>query len=468
MRIAMIGTGYVGLVSGACFSEFGVEVTCVDKDAAKIERLSRGEMPIYEPGLDHLVASNMAAGRLRFTGDLKTAVAGADAVFIAVGTPSRRGDGHADLSYVFAAAAEIGEALQQNGNERTLVVTKSTVPVGTGRRVERILQKALPAGRFDVASNPEFLREGSAISDFMRPDRVVIGTESEHARTVLRALYRPLYLFETPIVFTTLETAELIKYAANAFLATKITFINEVADLCEAVGADVQDVARGIGLDGRIGGKFLHAGPGFGGSCFPKDCQALVRTAEEMKAPLAIVDTVLRVNDARKRSMARRVVEACGGSVEGLTLAALGLTFKPNTDDMRDSPSLAFLPALSDAGATVRAFDPEGIAEAKKLMPELEYCTDPYEAMDGADALILVTEWNAFRALDLGRVKRLLRRPLVIDLRNIYKPEEMAAIGLAYHSIGRASSPAGAEAAAPGAEAATPGTAAAPTLRVIG
>jgi len=468
MRIAMIGTGYVGLVSGACFSEFGVEVTCVDKDAAKIERLSRGEMPIYEPGLDHLVASNMAAGRLRFTGDLKTAVAGADAVFIAVGTPSRRGDGHADLSYVFAAAAEIGEALQQNGNERTLVVTKSTVPVGTGRRVERILQKALPAGRFDVASNPEFLREGSAISDFMRPDRVVIGTESEHARTVLRALYRPLYLFETPIVFTTLETAELIKYAANAFLATKITFINEVADLCEAVGADVQDVARGIGLDGRIGGKFLHAGPGFGGSCFPKDCQALVRTAEEMKAPLAIVDTVLRVNDARKRSMARRVVEACGGSVEGLTLAALGLTFKPNTDDMRDSPSLAFLPALSDAGATVRAFDPEGIAEAKKLMPELDYCTDPYEAMDGADALILVTEWNAFRALDLTRVKRLLRRPLVIDLRNIYKPEEMAAIGLAYHSIGRPSSPAGTEAAAPGAEAAAPGATVAPTLRVIG
>jgi UDPglucose 6-dehydrogenase len=454
MRIAMIGTGYVGLVSGACFSEFGVNVTCVDKDAAKIERLSRGEMPIYEPGLDHLVASNMAAGRLRFTTDLTAAVAGADAVFIAVGTPSRRGDGHADLSYVFAAAAEIGEALQQNGNERTLVVTKSTVPVGTGRRVERILQKALPAGRFDVASNPEFLREGSAISDFMRPDRVVIGTDSEHARTVLRALYRPLYLLETPIVFTTLETAELIKYAANAFLATKITFINEVADLCEAVGADVQDVARGIGLDGRIGRKFLHAGPGFGGSCFPKDCQALVRTAEEMKAPLAIVDTVLRVNDARKRSMARRVVEACGGSVEGLTLAALGLTFKPNTDDMRDSPSLAFLPALHDSGARVRAFDPEGTAEAKKLMPELDYCSDPYEAMDGADALILVTEWNAFRALDLGRVKRLLRRPLVIDLRNIYKPEEMAAIGLAYHSIGRPSSPAGA--------------AAAPSLRVIG
>ena len=454
MRIAMIGTGYVGLVSGACFSEFGVDVTCVDRDAGKIERLSRGEMPIYEPGLDQLVASNMAAGRLRFSTELKPAVAGADAVFIAVGTPSRRGDGHADLSYVFAAAGEVGEALQQNGNERTVIVTKSTVPVGTGRRVERILQKALPAGRFDVASNPEFLREGSAISDFMRPDRVVIGTESEHARTVLRGLYRPLYLLETPIVFTALETAELIKYAANAFLATKITFINEIADLCEAVGADVQDVARGIGLDGRIGRKFLHAGPGFGGSCFPKDCQALVRTAEEMKAPLAIVDTVLRVNDARKRAMARRIVEACGGNVEGLTLAALGLTFKPNTDDMRDSPSLGFLPALHDAGATIRAFDPEGAAEAKKLMPELEYRSDPYEAMDGADALILITEWNAFRALDLARVKRLLRRPLVIDLRNIYKPEEMAAMGLAYHSIGRPST--SASAAAP------------PSLRVIG
>ena len=455
MRVAMIGTGYVGLVSGACFSEFGVDVTCVDKDAAKIERLSRGEMPIFEPGLDQLVASNMTAGRLRFSTELKPAVAGADAVFIAVGTPSRRGDGHADLSYVFAAAGEIAEALQQNGNEQTVIVTKSTVPVGTGRRVERILQKALPAGRFDVASNPEFLREGSAISDFMRPDRVVIGTDSEHARTVLRGLYRPLYLLETPIVFTALETAELIKYAANAFLATKITFINEIADLCEAVGADVQDVARGIGLDGRIGRKFLHAGPGFGGSCFPKDCQALVRTAEEMKAPLAIVDTVLRVNDARKRSMARRIAAACGGSVEGLTLAALGLTFKPNTDDMRDSPSLGFLPALHDAGATIRAFDPEGTAEAKKLMPELDYCADPYEAMDGADALILITEWNAFRALDLARVKRLLRRPLVIDLRNIYKPEEIAAIGLAYHSIGRPSTPAGA-------------TAGAPSLRVIG
>jgi UDPglucose 6-dehydrogenase len=344
---------------------------------------------------------------------------------------------------VFAAAAEIAEALQQNGNERTVVVTKSTVPVGTGRRVDRILKKALPPGRFDVASNPEFLREGSAISDFMRPDRVVIGTDSEHARAVLSALYRPLYLLETPIVVTAIETAELIKYAANAFLATKITFINEMADLCEAVGADVQDVARGIGLDGRIGRKFLHAGPGFGGSCFPKDCQALVRTAEQAEAPLAIVDTVLRVNDARKRRMADRITAACGGSVAGLRLAALGLTFKPNTDDMRDSPSLAFLPALREAGATIRAFDPEGMDEAKKLMPDLDYCSDPYEAMEGADALILVTEWNEFRALDIDRVKRLMRRPLVIDLRNIYNPEEMTAAGLTYHSIGRPSRAAG-------------------------
>src|SRR5215472_13580350 len=451
MRIAVIGSGYVGLVSGACFSEFGQSVTCVDQDAEKIARLSRGEIPIFEPGLDALVAANTAGGRLCFTTDLAAAVAASEAVFIAVGTPSRRGDGHADLTHVFSATEAIGRAL----NGYTVVVTKSTVPVGTGREVAAILRRTRPAGEFDVAANPEFLREGSALSDFMRPDRIVIGTDSDRARAVMRQLYRPLYLIETPMLFTDIETAELIKYAANAFLATKITFINEIADLCEAVGADVQDVARGIGLDGRIGRKFLHAGPGFGGSCIPKDCQALVRTAEEMKAPLAIVDTVLRVNDARKRSMARRVVEACGGSVEGLTLAALGLTFKPNTDDMRDSPSLGFLPALHDAGARIRAFDPEGIAEAKKLMPELDYRSDPYEAMDGADALILITEWNAFRALDLARVKRLLRRPLVIDLRNIYKPEEMAAIGLAYHSIGRASSPAEAAAAAP-------------TLRVIG
>ena len=437
MRIAMIGTGYVGLVSGACFSEFGVSVTCVDMDADKIARLSRGEIPIFEPGLDQLVASNAAAGRLTFTTDLTSAVRGADAVFIAVGTPSRRGDGHADLSYVFAAAEEIAEALAEQPGARTVVVTKSTVPVGTGRRVERILKKVLPVDRFDVASNPEFLREGSAIQDFMRPDRVVIGTDSEHARTVLQALYRPLYLLETPVVFTSLESAELIKYAANAFLATKITFINEMADLCEAVGADVQDIARGIGLDGRIGRKFLHAGPGFGGSCFPKDCQALVRTAETAKAPLAIVDTVLRVNDARKRRMAQRIIEACGGDVAGKTLAVLGLTFKPNTDDMRDSPSLSILPVLQEAGATVRAFDPEGMDEAKKLMPDLDYCADAYETMLGADALVLVTEWNEFRALDLARVKGLLRAPVMIDLRNIYKPEEMAAAGLVYFSVGR-------------------------------
>jgi UDPglucose 6-dehydrogenase len=449
MRIAMIGTGYVGLVSGACFSEFGVSVTCVDLDVDKIARLSRGEMPIFEPGLDQLVASNAAAGRLSFATDLKSAVEGADAVFIAVGTPSRRGDGHADLSYVFAAAEQIGEALAEQPGQRTVVVTKSTVPVGTGSRVERILRKVLPADRFDVASNPEFLREGSAIQDFMRPDRVVIGTDSEYARTVLQGLYRPLYLNETPMVFTSLESAELIKYAANAFLATKITFINEMADLCEAVGADVHDIARGIGLDGRIGRKFLHAGPGFGGSCFPKDCQALVRTAEIAKAPLAIVDTVLRVNDARKRRMAQRVIEACGGDIAGKTVAVLGLTFKPNTDDMRDSPSLSILPVLQDAGATVRAFDPEGMDEAKKLMPDLEYCADAYETMQDADALLLLTEWNEFRALDLSRVKALLRARIVIDLRNIYKPEEMTAAGLVYHSIGR---PSGEPAAANRAE----------------
>ena len=364
-------------------------------------------------------------------------MAQADAVFIAVGTPSRRGDGHADLSYVFAAADEIGQALARRPGQRSVVVTKSTVPVGTGREVARILGRRLPAGAFDVASNPEFLREGSAIGDFMRPDRVVIGTGSDHAREVMRALYRPLFLLETPMVFTTIETAELIKYAANAFLATKITFINEVADLCEALGADVQDVAHGIGLDGRIGRKFLHAGPGFGGSCFPKDCRALVRTAEEAQAPLTIVNTVLRVNDTRKRAMAERIIAACGGAVAGKTLAVLGLTFKPNTDDMRDSPSLAILPALRAAGATVRAFDPEGIEEARKLMPEIDYRADAYETIDGADALVLLTEWNEFRGLDLARVKALLNTPLVIDLRNIYQPDEMLAAGLAYHSIGR-------------------------------
>ncbi|HUI35682.1 MAG TPA: UDP-glucose/GDP-mannose dehydrogenase family protein [Stellaceae bacterium] len=438
MRIAMIGTGYVGLVSGACFSEFGVSVTCVDKDAEKIARLQRGEMPIFEPGLEQLVSVNAAAGRLSFTTDLKTALDGADAVFIAVGTPSRRGDGHADLSYVFAAAAEIADTLAQlPGNGRTVVVTKSTVPVGTGRRVERILSMRLPAGGFDVASNPEFLREGSAIQDFMRPDRVVIGTDSEHARSVLRALYRPLYLLETPVAFTTIETAELIKYAANAFLAAKVTFINQIADLCEAVGADVQDVAHGIGLDGRIGRKFLHAGPGFGGSCFPKDCAALVRTAAEAGKPLTMVERVLEINDERKRAMADRIAEVCGGNVAGKTIAVLGLTFKPNTDDMRESPSLSILPPLVEAGATIRAFDPEGMTEAKKLLPDLHYCDDAYQAIDGADALVLLTEWNEFRALDLERVKSLLRAPVVIDLRNIYQPQDMVDAGFVYHSIGR-------------------------------
>ena len=438
MRIAMIGTGYVGLVSGACFSEFGVSVTCVDKDADKIARLQRGEVPIYEPGLDQLVAVNKAAGRLSFTTDLAAALDGADAVFIAVGTPSRRGDGHADLSYVFAAAGEIAEVLAARPGTRTVIVTKSTVPVGTGRRLENVLAQRLPANTFDVASNPEFLREGSAIQDFMRPDRVVIGTDSEHARTVLRALYRPLYLLETPVVFTTIETAEMIKYAANAFLATKITFINEVADLCEAVGADVQDVARGIGLDGRIGRKFLHAGPGFGGSCFPKDCEALVRTAEEAGSPLTMVERVLDINNSRKRGMADRITAACGGSVTGKTIAVLGLTLKPNTDDMRESPSLSILPLLTEAGATIRAFDPEGMGEAKKLLPDLDYCGDAYQAIEGADALVLLTEWNEFRALDLTRVRSLLRAPVVIDLRNIYQPEEMTAAGFVYHSIGRA------------------------------
>src|SRR5689334_10302487 len=433
MRIAVIGTGYVGLVSGACFSEFGVSVVCVDKEEAKIARLRRGEMPIYEPGLESLVAANVAAGRLSFATELKPAIAGADAVFIAVGTPSRRGDGHADLTHVFGAAEEIGRAL----SGPAVVVTKSTVPVGTGREVAAILSRVCPHGQFEVASNPEFLREGSAIEDFMRPDRVVIGADSERAREVMRQLYRPLYLIETPIVFTDIETAELIKYAANAFLATKITFINEIADLCERVGADVQDVAKGIGLDGRIGRKFLHAGPGFGGSCFPKDCTALVRTAREAEAALSIVETVVRVNEARKARMADKIVAACGGTVAGKTIAVLGLTFKPNTDDMRDSPSLAILPRLTAAGAAIRAFDPAGIDEARNLMPYLVYCEDAYEAAEGADALVLLTEWNEFRALDLARIGQLLAAPVVIDLRNIYPPGEMAAAGLSYFSVGR-------------------------------
>jgi len=433
MRIAVIGTGYVGLVSGACFSEFGLDVVCVDKDAAKIAGLKAGKMPIYEPGLEALVENNVRAGRLSFSTDLKASVKSADAVFIAVGTPSRRGDGHADLTYVHDAAREIAEAM----DHYTVVVTKSTVPVGTGREVARIIREARPTADFDVASNPEFLREGSAIGDFMRPDRVIIGADSDLAREVMRRLYRPLYLIETPIVFTSIETAELIKYAANTFLATKITFINEIADLCEKVGANVNDVARGIGLDGRIGRKFLHAGPGYGGSCFPKDTLALVKTAQDYGAPLKIVETVVAVNEARKHAMADRVVAALGGTVKGKTVAALGLTFKPNTDDMRDSPSLGILPALQKAGATIRAFDPEGMAEAKKLMPDLTYCRDAYECMTGADALVIITEWNEFRALDLARVKSLLRQPILIDLRNVYSPVEMAEAGFRYSSVGR-------------------------------
>jgi len=435
MRIAVIGTGYVGLVSGACFSEFGVSVTCVDKDAGKIARLQQGEVPIYEPGLDQIVESNARGGRLAFTTDLTAAVAGADAVFIAVGTPSRRGDGHADLTYVFAAAEEIARAL----TGYAVVVTKSTVPVGTGRHVAEIIRKARPELAFDVVSNPEFLREGSAIQDFMRPDRIVIGAESTRAQEVMRELYRPLYLIETPMIFTGVETAELTKYAANSFLATKISFINEIADLCEQVGADVQDVAKGIGLDGRIGRKFLHAGPGYGGSCFPKDCLALVRTAQEAGAPISIVETVVAVNDARKERMAQRIIRACGGSVEGKSIAVLGLTFKPNTDDMRESASLTIIPALQRAGAAIRAFDPEGMEEAKNLLDGVTFCAGAYDAMEGADAVVIITEWNEFRALDLKRVRALLRSPTVIDLRNIYKPADMAEAGFYYFSIGRRS-----------------------------
>jgi UDPglucose 6-dehydrogenase len=433
MRITMIGAGYVGLVSGACFSEFGIDVTCVDKDVGRIEKLNAGEIPIFEPGLEQLVESNVAAGRLHFTADLAASVAAADAVFIAVGTPSRRGDGHADLTYVFAAAEEIAGALEGY----TVIVTKSTVPVGTGRDVARTVGKKNPGADFDVVSNPEFLREGAAISDFMRPDRVVIGTESKRARDLMRRLYRPLYLIETPILFMSLETAELTKYAANAFLATKITFINEIADLCEAVGADVQDVARGIGLDGRIGPKFLHAGPGYGGSCFPKDTLALARTGEESGAPLRIVETVVGINDSRKKAMAERVIAACGGSLDRKIVAVLGLTFKPNTDDMRDAPSLDIVPALQAAGATVRAYDPEGMAEAKALLPGVVWCEDAYTTVEDADAVVIITEWNEFRLLDLERVKTLMKRRLMVDLRNIYKPAEMADAGFRYLSIGR-------------------------------
>jgi len=431
MQIAMIGTGYVGLVSGACFSEFGHQVVCVDKDKSKIESLKRGRMPIYEPGLESVVADNVKAGRLSFTEDLKKSVKGADAVFIAVGTPSRRGDGHADLTYVFQAAEEIAAAL----TAYTVVITKSTVPVGTGRQVAETIRRIRPDDDFDVASNPEFLREGSAIEDFRRPDRVVCGVTNDRARAVLRELYRPLFLNETPMIFTGLETSELIKYAANAFLATKVTFINEIADVCEKVGANIQEVARGIGLDGRIGSKFLHAGPGYGGSCFPKDTVALMKTAQQVGAPSKIVEAVASVNESRKERMAEKVAQAFG-DVSGKTIAVLGLTFKPNTDDMREAPSLVILPALKKQGATLRAYDPEGMNEAKKLL-DIEMCPDAYTALAGADGVVILTEWNEFRALDLKRMRETLKRPLMVDLRNIYRPEEMEKAGFDYISVGR-------------------------------
>ena len=433
MRIAMIGTGYVGLVSGACFSEFGVEVCCVDKDEGKIQRLKRGEIPIYEPGLDDLVARNVAAGRLSFTTELAEAMRGVDAVFIAVGTPSRRGDGHADLSYVYGAAEEIA----RNLDHYTVVVTKSTVPVGTGDEIEAIIRARRPDADFAVVSNPEFLREGAAIEDFKRPDRIVVGAEDKRAQAVMRELYRPLNLNETPILFTGRRTSELIKYAANAFLAMKITFINEMADLCEKVGADVQQVARGIGLDNRIGSKFLHAGPGYGGSCFPKDTLALVRTAVDAGSPVRLIETTVEVNDARKKAMAGKVAAALDGDLAGKTVALLGLTFKPNTDDMRDAPSLEVAPALMAMGATVQAFDPEGMAEAAHLLPGVVFKDGPYDAVEGADVVVILTEWDQFRALDLDRVKLLLRQPVMVDLRNVYRPEDMRARGFRYVSIGR-------------------------------
>lgn len=435
MKIAMVGSGYVGLVSGACFADFGHDVVCIDKDPGKIDRLNNGIMPIYEPGLAELVAGNVKAGRLSFTTDLAEGIAGAGAIFIAVGTPSRRGDGHADLSFVYAVAEEVGRNLKNPA----VIVTKSTVPVGTGDEVERILTEADPGVRFAVASNPEFLREGAAIGDFKRPDRIVIGTDDDWARGVMGEVYRPLFLNRAPILFTSRRSAELIKYAANAFLATKITFINEMADLCEKVGADVQDVSRGIGLDNRIGSKFLHAGPGYGGSCFPKDTLALLKTAEDYDSPTRIVEAVVKTNDSRKRAMGRKVIEALGGAeaARGKTVALLGLTFKPNTDDMRDAPSIAIAMALADAGVKVCAYDPEGMDLAAPLMPDVEMKKSAYDAIDGADAVAIVTEWDAFRALDLGRIKGLLKEPVMVDLRNIYDPAEMRAAGFRYSSVGR-------------------------------
>ncbi len=433
MRIAMIGTGYVGLVSGACFADFGHDVTCVDKDQSKIAALTSGQIPIFEPDLDRLVAANVQQNRLRFTADLAGAVRSADVVFIAVGTPSRRGDGHADLTYIHTATREIAAALEGF----TVVVTKSTVPVGTGDDVERLIAETNPNADVTVASNPEFLREGAAIRDFKHPDRIVVGTDDERARASLTEVYRPLCLNQSPIMFTSRRTAELIKYAANAFLATKITFINEIADLAEKVGADVQDIARGIGLDNRIGAKFLHAGPGFGGSCFPKDTRALVKTAQDHNVPLRIVEAVLSVNEARKRAMARKVSAAFGGSIRGKTVGILGLTFKPNTDDMREAPSIQLITALRDLGANIRAYDPVGKVQALKEMPDLEIVDGPYECAENADALVIVTEWEQFRALDLDRIRDLMTHPIIIDLRNIYRPEYMASRGFLYESIGR-------------------------------
>ena len=436
MKIAMVGSGYVGLVSGACFADFGHDVVCIDKDQSKIDRLHDNIMPIYEPGLAGLVESNVKAGRLTFSTDLAEAIQGASAIFIAVGTPSRRGDGHADLSFVHAVAREIGENLSNDA----VIVTKSTVPVGTGDEVERILQESGTQHRFAVVSNPEFLREGAAIGDFKRPDRIVIGTEDDFGREVMTRVYRPLFINESPILFVSRRSAELIKYAANAFLATKITFINEMADICEKVGANVQDVSRGIGTDNRIGPKFLHAGPGYGGSCFPKDTLALLKTAEDYDSPTRLVEAVVQVNESRKRAMGRKVVDALGGASEarGKTVAMLGLTFKPNTDDMRDSPAIAVAQTLIDAGVKVRAYDPEGMEAAAPLMPEVEMAEGTYEAIDGADAVVIVTEWDVFRALDIKRIKSLLTAPVVVDLRNIYKPDEMRELGIEYTSVGRA------------------------------
>ena len=433
MRVTIIGTGYVGLVTGACLSDFGHTVTCVDKDAGKVSRLQHGRIPIFEPGLEGLVERNIRAGRLSFTGETVPAVGSADVVMLAVGTPARRGDGLADVSFVMEATRELAGSLK----DRAVVVTKSTVPIGTGDDVEALIRELRPQARFSVVSNPEFLREGAAIEDFKRPDRIVVGAEDEHARAVMRDLYRPLFINETPILFTGRRTAELIKYASNAFLATKITFINEMAALCEKVGANIQDVARGMGLDRRIGSKFLHAGPGYGGSCFPKDATALTAIAAAHAAPSRIVETVIAVNEARKRAMADKIVAACGGSVRDKKLAILGLTFKPNTDDMREAPSLVILPALAAAGAALTAYDPAGMEEARRLMPELGTANDPYACVVGADAVVIITEWDEFRALDLERVKGAMRGAVLIDLRNIYKPAEISGRGFTYVSIGR-------------------------------